>query len=73
MPHFMVDEPNFHAFHREWKRIGREWRSGLTIEMAQTPGMLDAIRLGIDSARAELCEQMRAIAQHCPGPYLVSV
>ena len=84
--HVMVDEGLWSFFHKEWRRIEREWRGGSVtvadIELRVAPdsysktvssGMLEAIAMGVDAARAELRATVRKMAPDFPGSYLVPV
>lgn len=82
----MVSEGLWSLFHSEWRRIEREWRGGsLTIadiELVTAPGsytkkvssgMLEAVAMGVESARSELRASVRKMAPDFPGSYLVPV
>lgn len=84
--HVMVEQWVFDHFHREWRRIEREWRNGgLKIEDVALrpdpasyskmldPGMFEAVAAGVNAARAELRAWVRAMAKESPGAYLVPV
>lgn len=83
--HVMVDEGLWSFFHKEWARIEREWRGGLKVSDVElvpaadtytklvSPGILEAIALGVSAARDELRAQVRRMAPDFPGTYLVPV
>ncbi len=83
--HVMVDESIWLYFHKEWRRIEREWRGSLTVGDVQlvvapgsyskleSTGMLEAIALGMSAARSELRAEVRRMAKDFPGAYLVPV
>lgn len=80
-----VDVSLWDFFHKEWRRIEREWRGGLRVRdvelvLAQgtytklvSPGMLEAVASGVAAARAELRATIKKMAKDFPGPYLVPV
>ena len=83
--HVMVDESIWRYFHDEWRRIEREWRTGLTVGDVQmvlaqgsytkleSPGMLEAVAGAVRAARAELRAEIRRMAKDFPGAFLVPV
>jgi hypothetical protein len=72
--HVMVAEVVWNHFHHRWRQIEREWRSGaMTLDEMQSPGMFEAIALGINAARDELRAEVGSLAKDFPGSYLVPV
>jgi hypothetical protein len=81
----MVDEALWSFFHKEWRRIEREWRGSLRVEDVElvlapgtytkrvSNGMLEAVAQGVASARAELRATVRKMAPDFPGTYLVPI
>jgi hypothetical protein len=83
--HVMVDESIWAYFHKEWRRIDREWRGAVTVGNAQlvlaegsytkleSSGFLEGVAQGVRAARAELRAEVRRMAKDFPGAYLVPV
>ena len=72
--HVMVHEVLWTHFHKRWAEIDLEWRGGLTVGVVQeSPGILDAVALGIRAAREELRAEVKALASKFPGQFLVPV
>jgi hypothetical protein len=81
----MVSESLWAHFHREWRRIDRDWRTGTKVDDVAlriaddsysrlvSSGMLEAIAMGVNSARDELRVMIRKLAPDFPGTYLVPV
>lgn len=73
-PYLMVDEGLWSFFHREWRRIDREWRSALTVgDVQDNPDMLHAVAAGVAAARRELREVVAAFAHEFPGNYILPI
>jgi hypothetical protein len=69
----MVGESLWSYFHRRWREIDREHHSSAAWRLLDRPGMGDAIRIGVMAARDELRAEVRAMAPHMGGHYLIPV
>jgi hypothetical protein len=71
--HVMVAESLWTHFHKRWREIDREHHSAAAFRLLDVPGMIDAIRIGVEADREALRAEVRAMAPHMGGPYLIPV